>query len=187
MASKNKNKQDTTDMEEVDSKSPLIKFEVDTKSSNYSMLIYTTIAVAIVVVLYVISILTANYVFAAIAMSLAVLFAVALFLIYRQIHKADRVYTDIEIDEKVEKYKADLVDTFNGYEVSYTAQDVLDAADEYREKLEEQNASIADVDSRDIAAIFKMMIQDGKDSRARNKKDKEAMKKSHMKRNKKNG
>lgn len=93
-----------------------------------------------------------------IALTIAIVGAIVLFLMYRRIRRATQPLDEKMIDEQVEQYKIDLVDTFNGYDVPYTVDDILDAADAYRERLVEEHTSVADIDTSNLGAVFRAVI-----------------------------
>lgn len=107
-----------------------------------------------------------------ICLTLAILGGATLGWMYRRIRKATQPLDEQEIDEKVEQYKIDLVDTFNGYDVPYTADDILDAADAYRERLMQEHASITDIDPSNIASLLRSMLHIKKKDKAKSKKAK---------------
>lgn len=55
--------------------------------------------------------------------------------------------TEAQIDERVRSYRADLIDTLNGYSLQgkYTTSDVDELCREYRAEIEAENVSVADI------------------------------------------
>ena len=152
-------------------KMPLIKYEPDSKYTCKLWLI-AAIGFAICAVIYVLGIVFANSVLTGVSLSVFVLLCIVLFLMYRKVRAANRTLTEEEIDELVEKYKSDLIDTFNGYDLDYSAHDILAEADKYRRMLEAENNVNELSDNESIATIFKKMLRDSKDSRAKRKQEK---------------
>ena len=89
------------------------------------------------------------------------------------------------IDQKVEQFKQDLVDTYNGYDVEYSADEVLAAADAYREQLMNVNKESEDIEIDGVGDIVKLMGKDIIDSREKKKNRKKAEK--EQKRNRRKG
>lgn len=80
---------------------------------------------------------------------------VTLFVRARKAAKQDEVLSQLEIADEVRKYKQDLSATLVGYNVKdYTSDEVNEAGRKYREMLEVENASIAQVDVHEMAGVL---------------------------------
>ena len=95
---------------------------------------------------------------------------VTLFVRARKAAKRDEVLSQLEIADEVRKYKQDLSATLVGYNVKdYTNDEVNEAGRKYREMLEVENASIAQVDVHEMAGV----LLDGNPKRAMRKRQRE--------------
>ena len=76
-----------------------------------------------------------------VAFGIAIVTLILFFFVRTKVNKAPK--TQDEIDQQIERFKQDLVDTYNGYDIEYSAEDILDAADKYRSQIEEADAKSA--------------------------------------------
>lgn len=148
----------------VTNESPLIKIEFASDAKRI-ILIVALVSIAIVAALYVAGLMFYNSILTNMSFVFAVIVAVVLFLAYRKVDRNGTNLTPEQIDAKVESYKSDLIETFVGYDVAYSKQDILDAADKYRVRLENGNRANSDIDVNSVASIASAMIKDGKASR----------------------
>lgn len=164
---------DAKDGRKTEAKAPLFKYEPDSKYTGKLWLL-AAIAVSACAVLYVIGLVLPSATLTGIAMFALVISIIAVFLLSRKMKRAGSVLTSKEIDEAVENYKVDLINTFNGYDLDYEAKDVLSAADDYRKLLEADNAEHELGDDESIGSIFKKMLDDSGASRKRRKEERKA-------------
>lgn len=70
--------------------------------------------------------------------------------------------TEEQIDEKVDAYRADLIATLNGYSLQgkYTDSDIDDLCREYREEIEAENVSVADIGLPSLGTGRKKRVTD---------------------------
>jgi Ca2+/Na+ antiporter len=154
----------------VDKKMPLFKYEPDEKNTGMShVVILGAVIFAFCVVLYFLGTFYANSVLTLLAMVLLVCGAILIFAMRRKIQRVNKPLDEKTIDEQVEQYKRDLVETFIGYDVEYTTQDILDAADKYRERLIMENTSVSEIDPTDIRSVIQGMQTDAKNHRKNTK------------------
>lgn len=159
--------------EAASEKMPLFKYEPDSKYTS-KLWIFAAAAFAVCAVLYVIGIMLPNAMFTGMALVLAVVCAVAVGLMYRKMRRANVQLSDKEIDKLVESYKADLIDTFNGYDLDYDAHDILTAADKYRRTLEAENKTSELGEDESLVSIFKKSMGDSAAARQKRRDEKKA-------------
>lgn len=156
------------------SDAPLFKFEFESDKNRMSWII-GGVGVALSALLYALGATLPN----AALSGLAFMFAIATVLLVVgmriRFSGADALSED-EIDDAVERFKQDLVDTYNGYGLEYSAADVLGAADEYRAKLEQigTNAAQEDMEVESAGDVLRMMASDMVASHVHKKEHREA-------------
>lgn len=156
-------------------KLPLFKYEPDSKYTG-KLWILAAIMLAICAILYVIGLVLPSAPLTGAALFLLLVSGIVIFLMNRKMKKANHVMTEKEIDEIVENYKVDLINTFNGYDLDYDAKDILTAADDYRKLLEQDNG-IEELDENEsLVSIFKKMVSDSQSTRQKRKNEKKAEK-----------
>lgn len=155
-------------------KTPLFIYEdnndAETKTANRKLLIYAVVIIAVCVALYVLGAMLAMQLLILLSLTVAVIAGAILVMLYRRIRKAAQPLNEDEIDQKVEQYKIDLIDTFNGYDVAYTVEDILSAADDYKARLIQEQTSLVDIDPTNFVALMKKMATDSKKSAHERKK-----------------
>lgn len=158
------------------SDAPLFKFEFASDRDRVSWIV-GGIGVALAALFYALGATLPNAALSGVAF-VVVIFTVIVVAAMRFRVSGAAVLSDDEIDEAVERFKQDLVDTYNGYDVEYSAEDILGAADEYRAKLEKlgEEAREADVEVESAGDVLRMMANDMVDSRTRKKERKAAAK-----------
>lgn len=175
LAAAAKDKASAKKSQAVTQSSPLIKVEFASDAKRI-ILIAALASIAIVAALYVAGLMFYNSLLTNLSFVFAVIAAVVLFLAYRKVDRSGTNLTPEQIDAKVEAYKDDLIETFIGYDVAYSKQDILDAADKYRVRLENGNRANSDIDMNSVTSIASAMIKDGKTSREIRKEQKQQRK-----------
>lgn len=146
---------------------PLFRFENEkTGEGSRTLFLYSAIAIALVVIFYIIGLLTHQGIFSLIAFSVAIIAAIVLFSMRKKMVLANKPIDEEEIDAEVEQYKVDLIDTFNGYDVPYTTEMILEAADNYREQLIQDRTSVTEFDPGNVISVLRSMASDSKKARA---------------------
>lgn len=154
-------------------KPALFKFE-STSAGTGKVWVVGAVAFAICVVIYVIGIMLPSALLTGASFVMLVLSAILVFQIYKRVHMAGKELDEKEIDAAVERYKMDLIDTFNGYDVDYDAADILTAADKYRRRLEEEHTSITEIDPTSFASMLRSMAADSRANKARHRAEAKA-------------
>ena len=145
-------------------KHPLFVIDGDSNETLKSAVI-VTVGIAIAAGIYVVGVVTNTGTLT--ILSFAVIIVCAAVWMWRR--RRLSYLTDKQIDEAVNAFKRDLVETYNGYDVPYTAADIEEQTRKYRAELEEDNASIAELSPS-------MMLEAVKANRAKTKEIKEASK-----------
>ena len=155
---------------------PLFKFEFASDRDRVSWII-GGIGVALAALFYALGATLPNAALSGIAFVVIIMTVIVVAAMRSRVRGVAALSED-EVDEAVERFKQDLVDTYNGYDVAYTAEDILGAADEYRSKLEQITADVdeADVDVESAGDVLRMMVNDVAASRTKKKERKEAAK-----------
>ena len=158
---------------------PLFKFEETNDSTAMrSLTIIFIIMLAIIMAIYVLGVMYTMSILAEIAFVLAIVAFIGFIIIRNGIKKAARGLNTKEIDDAVEQYKMDLIDTYTGYDVAYDRDLIIREADAYRQRLEEENASYIDLNKGSITNIIKAMLDDSREVKAIRKEKKRASKAS---------
>lgn len=154
-------------MAEGNGKAPLLKFEKsgDEKSSHLPAI---TLGVALVIAaaVYIAGVMFGQ----ALLTGLAFFIGLAGVLLYMVMKRKFGYVSDIDIDEEVEQYKRDLVDTFNGYDVDFSAKDIETAADAYRQTLEEEAASVSEINLSTMSQVVADNLKKKKKKREEKRK-----------------
>ena len=158
---------------------PLFKFEFSSEDDRISWGVLV-IGGAIAALLYALGATLPVAGLAGIAFIIAII-TIIVFAFLRS-KFAGRSLSEEVIDQKVEQFKQDLVDTYNGYDVEYTAAEVLKAADDYRAQLMHESKEAQDVEIESAADIAKLMGKDIIESRAKKKEMKKARKEEKKRR-----
>lgn len=153
---------------------PLFKYEPDSKYTG-KLWILAAIMLAICAILYVAGLILPSAPLTGLAMLLMFLSGITIFLMRQKMRKTALSLTEKEIDDIVENYKIDLINTFNGYDLDYEAKDILIAADNYRKTLEQENGSNHEIgEDEPLISIFKKMLSDLRDGRQKHRIEKRA-------------
>lgn len=145
-------------------KAPLFKFEGDAGDTIVSGAIIAG-GIALAAAVYATGVWTAqNWMF--IAAFAIVILTVAVWIWRR---RKSAAMTEAQISDEIDRYRQDLIDTYTGYDVDYTSDDIEEQVGKYRDMLEEENASIAEISPS-------MMLAAARDSRKKTKAFKEEAK-----------
>lgn len=152
-------------------------FKIDDSRANASsaarrtLWIALSLAIALIVAVYVFGLFARNSFLTGLSFVLTIVVLILFIMMYTKIASTARNANTKNIDAAVEQYKADLVDTYTGYDIDYTRDMIMHEADEYRRQLEEENASFVDLNKSSVKNIMTAMINDCKQEKA-DKKEK---------------
>ena len=142
-------------------KPPLFKIEVDTEGlGSYAPQMVFTGVLVLAVIIYVVGVVSRMAMLTGLALFIA-LFDVLGYVFFKR-HSSGGV-VDFDIDEEVEKFRVDLIDTFTGYEVEPDAEEIDKAVAAYRKRLEEDSTPLSDID---LGTMSKVLVDGFKKNRA---------------------
>lgn len=137
---------------------PLIKIDFSSNDEK-SILVILAVGVVVTALFYGLGITLQNAGLTGVSFVLAII-TLIVFLFLKT--RSSRVpLSDDELDRKVEQYKQDLVDTYRGYDIEYSVDEILDAADTYREDIISQENTHEDTkESQTVSDVFRQMHSD---------------------------
>lgn len=156
-------------------KPPLFKIIPD-PTMSWTVKLSFLAGIAIVALMYVLGIYFKNSVWTMFAFVATIVLIVIFIYIQRKKSLARRIASSDAIDAEVEQYKKDLIDTYDGYDIAYSKNDIQQATDEYRKKLELRYASIFDVNVSTISSIIQTLKSNHSTNKATRSKTKRMMK-----------
>ena len=131
----------------------MFKVEVDTEGlGSYAPQMIFGGLLAVAVVVYIAGVMTHTAILPAFAFGIAVIDVVGYIFFKRHSSGGAR---DYDIDEEVDRFRADLIDTFTGYDVEPTKEEVDRAVADYRRRLEEDSTPMSDID---LATMSKVVL-----------------------------
>ena len=106
-----------------------------------------------------------------IGMSVFVLFTIALVVIAAKNKQVREYENEQYIENELASFETDLIHTMYAYDLDYTAKDINQAVDGYKEVLQQEVASISDLGEEDIAAVADLLKKKRAFNKNRDKKN----------------